>query len=83
MKLSIKICSTSSKVVSRCLVLLITTMHYYSTSIMSWCIVYSLGVVVPLSTMIVKLLCIYAPTHHAYPTNIISYNIIAYVLYFI
>jgi hypothetical protein len=53
MKLSYKICSTSIKVVSRCLVLLITAMHYYSTSIMSWCIVYSLGVVV-LSTIIVK-----------------------------
>ena len=56
MKLSInyKICSTSSKVVSRCLVLLITAMHYYSTSIMSWCIVYSLLGVVVLSTIIVK-----------------------------
>jgi hypothetical protein len=57
MKLSInyKICSTSSKVVSRCLVLLITAMHYYSTSIMSWSIVYSLlGVVVLSTTIIVK-----------------------------
>ena len=55
MKLSYKICSASSKVVSRCLVLLITAMHYYSTSIMSWSIVYSLlGVVVLSTTIIVK-----------------------------